>query len=234
MFFLNNTSFKVYTRACTLLQFDCARSLPRDKECSSQEDSIHHLRPTHSQKPPSVGGLRLFLQTCTSIFVYLFLLIFCPLYFSPAHMQKPPFVGGPQLFVGTCTSVFVFELYWYFVFVDSLPSLFLSSAVLRLPCSKVNMSRKLGQCVCRVVAFGQTLGLTVRWVILTSPHQSVSNHVLMCRRWVSAGFEMHLQKFRRISQSYFPGMPNVNETQFEFLPQAASRLWFYEYAKQCI
>ena len=147
MFFLNNTSFKVYTRACTLLQFDCARSLPRDKECSSQEDSIRHLLPTHSQKPPIVGGLRLFLQTCTSIFVYLFLLIFCPLYFSPAHLQKTPFVGGPQLFVGTCTSVFVFELYWYFVFVDSLSLLFLSSAVLRLPCSKVSMSRKLGQCV---------------------------------------------------------------------------------------
>ena len=40
-----------------------------------------------------------------------------------------------------------------------------------------------------VVAFGQTLGLTVRWVILTSPHQSVSNHVLMCRRWVSAALK---------------------------------------------
>ena len=193
MFFLNNTSFKVYTRAYTLLQFDRARSLPRDKECSSLEDSIRHRRPTHSQKPPIVGGLRLFLQTCTSIFVYLFLLIFCPLYFSPAHMQKPPFVGGPQLFV---------LLYLYLNCIDILyswivcpyyfcPLQFCACHAPKSTCQE-NWDSVCG-------CFRQTLCLTVRWVILTSPHQSVSNHVLMCGRWVSAGFEMHLQKFRRIS-----------------------------------
>ena len=167
--------------------------------------NVHHRRIRSAtffqpiRRSPQLWVASVFFFKLVLLYLYI---CFC-WYFAP-YISLQPICRRPHLWVAPNSLLELVLLYLYLNCIDILyswivcpyyfcPLQFCACHAPKSTCQE-NWDSVWG-----VVAFGQTLGLTVRWVILTSPHQSVSNHVLMCRRWVSAGFEMHLQKFRRIS-----------------------------------